>query len=236
MRRAKQQTLPLGLDRRHENPGRPRGKNPRIAHASRDAFPADHPCHVTLRVRPGLPTLRDPQVVREIEAAFRRGNERKQFRLVHYSIQDDHTHLIVEASGAFALGRGMKSLASLFAFAVNRALGRTGRVLADRYHLRVLKCPRQVRNAIAYVLLNARKHAEQRIQRLRRSGLRNVPSLRNHEEIDYASSGRWFAGWQAARIRGAASLPAVALPRTWLLRVGWRMHGLIDPNAVPVHA
>ena len=120
MRRAKQQLLPLGLDRRHENPGRPRGKNPRIAHASRDAFPADHPCHVTLRVRPGLPTLRDPDVVREIETAFRRGNERNQFRLVHYSIQDDHAHLIVEANGALALGRGMKSLASLFAFAVNQ--------------------------------------------------------------------------------------------------------------------
>jgi len=44
-------------------------------------------------------TLRDPDVVREIEAAFRRGNERKQFRLVHYSIQDDHAHLIVEANG-----------------------------------------------------------------------------------------------------------------------------------------
>jgi len=236
MRRAKQQILPLGLDRRHENPGRPRGKNPRIAHASRDAFPADHPCHVTLRVRPGLPTLRDPDVVREIEAAFRRGNERKQFRLVHYSIQDDHAHLIVEANGAFALGRGMKSLASLFAFAVNRALGRTGRVLADRYHLRVLKCPRQVRNAIAYVLLNARKHAAQRIQRLRKSGMRNVAPLRNDGTIDSASSGRWFAGWRAARIRSDGSTPAVALPRTWLLRAGWRMHGLIDPNAVPVRA
>ena len=130
----------------------------------------------------------------------------------------------------------MKSLASLFAFAVNRALGRTGRVLADRYHLRVLKCPRQVRNAIAYVLLNARKHAAQRIQRLRKCGRRNVAPLRNDGTIDSASSGRWFAGWRAARIRSDGSTPAVALPRTWLLRAGWRMHGLIDPNAVPVRA
>ena len=173
--------------------------------------------------------------MREIEAAFRRGNERKQFRLVHYSIQDDHAHLIVEANGAFALGRGMKSLASLFAFAVNRALGRTGRVLADRYHLRVLKCPRQVRNAIAYVLLNARKHAEQRIQRLRKSGLRNVPALRNDGAIDHASSGRWFEGWRA-KVRRDGSVPAVAPPHTWFLRTGWRMHGLIDPNETPVRA
>ncbi|HVH05662.1 MAG TPA: transposase [Myxococcota bacterium] len=236
MRRAKQQILPLGLDRRHENPGRPRGKHPRIAHASRDAFPADHPCHVTLRVRPGLPTLRDPDVVREIEAAFRRGNERKQFRLVHYSIQDDHAHLIVEANGTFALGRGMKSIASLFAFAVNRALGRTGRVLADRYHLRVLKSPRQVRNAIAYVLLNARRHAAKRIARLRKVGLKNVAPLGRARGADVYSSGRWFEGWRAGIGNRPAAEPPVAQPRTWFLRKGWRLHGLIDPNEIPASA
>jgi REP-associated tyrosine transposase len=186
-------------------------------------------------VRPGLPTLRDRDVVREIEAAFRRGSDRGEFRLVHYSIQADHAHLIVEANGADALGRGMKSLASLFAFAVNRALGRTGRVLADRYHLRILTCPRQVRNAIAYVLLNARKHAAQRIGRLRRTGLANVPALSRDGRVDFASSGRWFEGWRRPVTRDG-SAPAVANPRTWFLRTGWRMHGLIDPNETPVHA
>jgi hypothetical protein len=93
--------------------------------------------------------------VRAVESAFRRGCDRRDFRLVHYSLQNDPAHLIVEASDRKALGRGMKSPASLFAFAVNRALGRTGRVLADRYHLRILTCPRQVRNALAYVFLNA---------------------------------------------------------------------------------
>ena len=147
----------------------------------------------------------------------------------------NRVHSSRRAHGAFALGRGMKSLASLFAFAVNRALGRTGRVLSDRYHLRVLKCPRQVRNAIAYVLLNARKHAGQRIQRLRKSGMRNVPSLRNDGAVDYASSGRWFEGWRA-KVRRDGSVPPVAPPHTWFLRSGWRMHGLIDPNEIPVRA
>ena len=52
---------------------------------------------------------------------------------------------------------------------INRELGeRTGdkqsdRVFADRYHARVLKTPRQVRNTIAYVLNNWRHHGEDKL-------------------------------------------------------------------------
>jgi hypothetical protein len=176
--------------------------------------------------------------VRAVESAFRRGCERGDFRLVHYSLQDDHAHLIVEASDREALGRGMKSLASLFAFAVNRGLGRTGKVLADRYHLRILTSPRQVRNALAYVLLNARRHAWKPIARLQRSGLKVKP-LPNRGTLDGASSARWFAGWRSDRPidrsppRTLGAEPAVAKPRTWFLTDGWRLHGLLDPNEIP---
>ena len=198
MRRPKQQMLPLKLDRRHDNPGRPKGKHPRMPHDTRADFPSTNPCHVTLRVIPGLPSLRDGDVRREIEGAFRRGCTRESMRLVHYSIQDDHAHLIVEADGAQALGRGMKSLASLFAFAVNRGLDRKGKVLKDRYHRRVLASPRQVRNALAYVLLNARHHTAKRIARLKEMGLKNVRPLGPARGADVYSSGRWFEGWRTS--------------------------------------
>jgi hypothetical protein len=121
---------------------------------------------------------------------------------------------------------------------VNRGLGRTGKVLADRYHLRILTCPRQVRNALAYVLLNARRHAAKRIARLRRSGSEVTP-LPKWGTLDGASSARWFAGWRSdlaidrspPRTLGAET--AVAKPRTWFLIKGWRMHGLLDPNETP---
>jgi hypothetical protein len=112
---------------------------------------------VTLKVRAGLPSLRTLRVVRELEASFRRGCERGGFRLAHYSIQDDHLHAVVEAKGPEALGRGMMSLAGRFARAVNRALSRSGPVLADRYHLRVLRTPREAWRALRYVLLNGRR-------------------------------------------------------------------------------
>jgi putative transposase len=213
---------------------------PLVRHESREDFPKRHPCHVTLKVRRGIRSLRTACVVREIEAAFRRVRTRREdFRLVQYSIQDDHAHLIVEADGAEALGRGMKSLASRFAFAVNRALGRTGKVLADRYHLVMLETRRQVRNALAYVLLNARRHAAKRIERLRRRGVKVSRLARARGLIDAASSARWFDGWRRdidvdrEPPRALGSEPAVDEPETWLLTEGWRLYGLLDPDEVP---
>jgi hypothetical protein len=186
---------------KRENAGRPEGPNPKLWHRSRDEFSAAHPCLVTLEVRPEFPSLRTGKVTREIENAFRRACSRAGFRLVHYSIEDDHVHLIVEANGAAGLGRGMKRLAGLFAFAVNRAIGRgrTGKVLAD------------------------------------------VKPLAPARMLDASSSARWFDGWRAgAKVDRSpppalrlGSTPAVAPARTWLLRVGWRRHQLIDPSEIP---
>ena len=128
----------------------------------------------------------------------------------------------------------MKSPASLFAFAVNRGLGRPkGKVLRDRYHLTELKSPRQVRNALAYVLLNARRHAAKRIARRKAMGLKNVAPLGPARGVDLYSSGRWFEGWRTGTLRRPNADPPVAEARTWLLRRGWRLHGLIDPSEIP---
>ena len=158
-------------------------------------------------------------MVREVVARFRKGAERGSFRLLEWSLQDDHLHAIVEAEGPEALGCGMKSLAARFARAVNRALGRHGQVLRDRYHLHVLRTVREVRNAIRYVLNNARTH-------LARLG-RALPRV---ARVDPASSGPWFRGWRPGiRLPEAIGPPAVAQARTWLAREGWRRLGLLDP-------
>lgn len=62
---------------------------------------------MTLRVVRGLPSLRDARLVRELERSFGAACERGDFRLVHYSIQRDHLHLLVEADGPVSLARGM---------------------------------------------------------------------------------------------------------------------------------
>jgi REP element-mobilizing transposase RayT len=160
--------------------------------------------------------------VREFRTSLREACERGEFRVCQYSIQRDHLHLVVEAEGKQALARGMKSVAARLARAVNRVFRRRGPVLFGRYHLRVLRTPREVRNALAYVLLNARKHWHQRYG--------TPPPTR----LDIASSGAWFDGWKRPPpMFEERLLRDVACPRTWLLTTGWRDHGLVDPAETP---
>jgi hypothetical protein len=99
-------------------------------------------------------------------------------------------------------------------------------VLHGRYHLRILRTPREVRAALAYVLLNSRKHWWER------------HATSPPEGLDAASSGRWFDGWRRLPLSrepapGASESAEVARPRTWLLSQGWRRYGLVDPTEVP---
>ena len=77
--------------------GRKPGPVRRDPHRRRAPLASRHPCHVTLRVRRNVPSLRIARVVRELAASFRRACERGRFRLVEYSIQTNHVHMIVEA-------------------------------------------------------------------------------------------------------------------------------------------
>jgi REP element-mobilizing transposase RayT len=178
--------------------------------------------HVTLRVRPGVPSLRASKLVHAFERSMIRGCERGDFRVVQYSLQSNHVHLLVEAADARSLAQGMMAVGSRLARAAHRVFGRTGRVLADRYHARALKTPREVHRALRYVLLNARRHARR---------------LTGPAALDPASSGRWFDGWLSGRVTGSVVGEAIGLPvaraRTWLLRIGWQRHGFLDPAGVP---
>jgi putative transposase len=99
-------------------------------------------------------------------------------------------------------------------------------VLDGRYHHRSLRSPREVRRALAYVLLNARRHLA------KSRGITRSAAV----HLDGASSARWFDGWRpeaASRLPETNASCEVARPRTWLLRVGWRRHGLVDPAELP---
>ena len=106
--------------------------------------------HVTLRVRAGIVSLREGRLFEQVRLALAAGRERFGFRLVHFSVQSNHLHLIAEAQHGRALALGMQGLSVRLARAVNRALGRRGRLLADRYHTRALKTPRAVHFAVRY--------------------------------------------------------------------------------------
>jgi len=176
---------------------------------------------VTLRMRRNVPSLRNRKWLRAFRETLARGCERGDFRVAHYSVQRDHVHMIVEATDKKSLASGMKSIGSRIALAVNRVFRRKGPVLDGRFHSVVLGTPRQVRNALRYVLLNDRKHRRQRGLRLDRS---STP--------DSASSDRFFEGWKE-RIKAIPKME-VARPRSWLLAKGWqRGGGTISLSEVP---
>ena len=207
--------------------GRPRGANTH-AHAPRPRFAASAPNHVTLRIISGLPSLRRERVVRVVRAAIAAGH-RSDFRVIHFNVLGNHLHFLVEADSPTSLARGMQGLGVRLARRINSLFERVGSLLAQRYHARALRTPREVRNAIRYVLLNGRHHAAERGQVLARGW------------IDPYSSALWFDGWRAAIrtdapwLRGLLRAPSpTAPPQTWLLKGGWRRGGgPIDANYIP---
>jgi REP element-mobilizing transposase RayT len=145
--------------------------------------------------------------------------DEEPFRIVHASVQGNHLHLLVEAASNAALTRGMKGFLVSCAKRLNAIAGRRGQVFADRFHSSSLATPRQVRNALAYLLGNWRKHGE----------------AREGERIDRYSSAFALPDWgtETIVVRDVPMLLPVALPRTWLLAEGWRRAGPISPWARP---
>lgn len=108
---------------------------------------------------PAVPSLRKRAIFAAVRDALSGGSLRFGLRIVHFSVQGNHIHLIVEACDSLSLTRGMQGLMVRIARAVNRAAGRKGKVFADHYFARELRSPAQVRRAVRYVLDNAMLHA-----------------------------------------------------------------------------
>ena len=230
--RPAQQLLPLGEAKQSRRGGRrdragrpPNGDKAGVPHGPRSPLSARHPVHVTIKLRAGLPRLRRRAEYSALRAAFLATHAAPSaacFRLCHFTILNDHLHLIVEAQDREVLSRALQGLLVRIARALNKLWQRRGTVFADRYHDHVLKTPREVRNALHYVMHNARHHAAEG---------RMVSSP---HPIDLYCSAPWFGGFlERVSVRGLDSIPCPVRPaRTWLLGSGWKRHGLI-PLAAP---
>jgi len=171
-----------------------------MPHGVRPKVDPRYPVQVTIRATRGLPSFRSPGVFAALRRAIARASV-DRFRVIHFSIQQDHAHFIVEGDEARRARGGIHGLAIRLALAVNRALRRKGQVVGDRYHARALTTPRQMRTSMVYVLLNFRKH------------------LRAPACIDPRSSGPHFSGWQRPPPVTDAP-PATAPPAPRLAHIG----------------
>ncbi len=209
----------------------PKGKRSSEPHKTRDAIDARHPQHVTTRVVDGLGSLRKKDIYLAIREATLAVFRHDLFQIVHASIQRNHLHLLVEAAHKDALAKGMRVFLGSAAQRINRTLSkrtgvcRRGAVFADRYHSRALTTPRQVRHCLSYVLNNWRRHQEDQGR---------------DWNVDPFSTGLWFPGWKERADSPLLYKPPPTyvwlitwLPKTWLLREGWKKHAPISVREVP---
>src|SRR5712691_1802367 len=150
----------VGWGGRRAGAGRPRKdgtRNKGVPHLPRPALVPRFPVLVTWRINRRVWNLRTGRFFKVLESAMYAG-AKKDFRVVHYAFEKDHIHLIVEASDRVALSKGMQGLGIRVAYAINALMGRSGNVVPDRYHARILVNPTMARNARRYLVTNAYKH------------------------------------------------------------------------------
>jgi REP element-mobilizing transposase RayT len=198
-------------------------------HAPRPVHKGRHPVHVTLRAKTGLPSFRQQRVQRLLADVLRDQGRRRykdDFRVVHYSVQGNHLHLIVEADterahGYQPLRSGISGLEIAFARRLNVMLGRRGKVWADRYHRHDLKTPKETWFALAYVFDNYTHHGAKTY---------------GEGVLDPYSSACCFDGWEGSRFVPHDSERwrwPVRPAETWLVRKGYLVHGRLTITPRP---
>lgn len=199
---AEQQELrfPNAWGGRRVGAGRPPGsrRSSRIPHVARPGVSRHKPHHITVRVTRGTWNLRSQRCFRPIREALERATKRPGFRVVHFSVQHNHMHLIIEADHRRAMSNGLRRLLSRVARELNRVMRANGRRFDDRYHEHTLATPTEARNALYYVLGNRAEH-------LARWG-----RVVDRDVRDPFSS---------------LVVRVVVAPQSWLLREGWKRAG-----------
>ncbi len=213
---------------------KPNGERAGASHATRAPIKQRNPQHVTLRVANDLGWLRRLDMYAAVRRALRTVLARHEaFRVVHLSLQNTHLHLIVEANDQTALANGLRAFQISAAKRLNaaysrrRRVQRSGRVFTDRYHCENLDSVRQVRNALAYVINNWRRHRDD-------DGAYTLLEGR----LDPYASGLAFRGWREAippdvPLPEGYEVPPVSPATTWLLNQGLQKTTTISMFEVP---
>jgi hypothetical protein len=196
---------------KRDHAGRPRTRAPGLVpHVAREAFRPTEPLHVVLRMEDELDMCAEPWFDVLLWALRTEGVER--VRYAAYSAQGNHLHLVLEAVSREALAGAISALKGRVTAVANAILGRKGPVFVSSFHTTVLRSPTQVRNALAYLVENAARHAAG-------AGRLDARILRD----PFTSLGlielRAHRGWG---MRAVGPLATVA-PQTWLLRTGWQL-------------
>jgi putative transposase len=193
-----------------KNAGRPRLLMHDPPHVARPRLNARLPFHVTLRFEDAVPNLRNEAFLTRFTSAIEKARK-KGLDVNHFSIESTHIHFMGETENNEALTRGILSLQACIVWALRRIFGFFGAVFAGRFHLHPLGSPREVRNALLYVIFNHAKHCRAELFADVFSSAHAFEELR-----DFVSRPGPPPRWQT-------QIDRVLVPaKSWLQRVGWK--------------
>jgi len=133
-------------------------KSNKIYHHSRPHLLSGKPVHVTIKTDKNIiPNLRNKILYKEIRASFKRARL-LGIRIIHFTVQRDHIHFLIEAQNKKQLGQSMRALSISLTKRLSRVLAKKIKALKTRYHLHILKSLKEIKNVANYIQNNGKKH------------------------------------------------------------------------------
>lgn len=141
----------------YKHAGRPAKNDAGIRHTKRPDLTRPSSLHLTVKIEKSKANLKNKNVLAILKKAI--FNARRQgLKVIHYSLEYDHIHLIIEADNNRTLGKGMQAFGVTLAKAINRMRKVKGQVYKHRYHFRQITSSRQLKNVMTYIFNNGVKH------------------------------------------------------------------------------
>lgn len=137
--------------------GRPPVNDAGIRHTSRPVISKPASLHLTIKVKRNKADIKNKAVLAILKKAILNARL-KGLKVIHYSLEFDHVHLLIEADNNKILGKGMQAFGVTLAKAINKLWRLGGGVYKHRYHFRRITGSKDLRNVMNYIFKNGVKH------------------------------------------------------------------------------
>lgn len=152
MKRVKQLSLinPNGAGRKAFN-------DPSIRHRKRAEIKKPSSLHLTIKIEKRKAGIKNKAILKVLKRAILKGRS-SGLRIIHFTLEYDHVHLLVETDCKIKLGRGMMRLGVTLSKGINKCKQEIGQVYKHRYHQRFITSGRDLKNVMNYIFHNGLKH------------------------------------------------------------------------------
>ena len=137
--------------------GRKGRVDPSLRHRKRAEIKRPSSMHLTIKVEKKKAGIKNKVILKVLKRAILKGRS-SGLRIIHFTLEYDHVHLLVESDCKVKLGRGMMRLGVTLAKGINKYKSEKGRVYKQRYHQRFIQSGRDLKNVMNYIFKNGLKH------------------------------------------------------------------------------